>query len=110
MGRVTYFYYDGENCDKSGFVEPIVTYEHSTGCAIVSGYIYRGQQFPTLAGNYFFADYCQGIIWSLMNGNGEWVQNEVYQDDIWVSSFGEDVNGELYVLAHRDGIVYQVRP
>jgi hypothetical protein len=76
----------------------------------VSGYIYRGLQFPSLAGNYFFADYCQGTIWSLMNSNGEWVQNEVYQDDIWLSSFGEDVNGELYVLAHRDGIVYQIQP
>ena len=102
--------YDTENCDKSGFVEPIVTYEHNPGCAIVSGYIYRGLQFPSLAGNYFFADYCQGTIWSLMNSNGEWVQNEVYQDDIWLSSFGEDVNGELYVLAHRDGIVYQIQP
>jgi glucose/arabinose dehydrogenase len=102
--------YDAESCDRSGFVEPIVTYDHSRGCAIVGGYVYRGTQLPRLAGSYFFADFCQGTIWSLMQRNGEWAQNEVYHGDIWVSSFGEDVNGELYVLDHRGGIVYQIRP
>ena len=102
--------YDAETCDRSQFVEPIVTYDHSTGCAIVGGFVYRGQQYPELAGNYFFADFCQNIIWSLVNNNGEWLQNEVYQGDVRVSSFGEDVNGELYVLDHQGGTVYQIRP
>ncbi len=102
--------YDAETCDRSQFVEPIVTYDHSMGCAIVGGFVYRGQQFPELAGNYFFADFCQNIIWSLVNNNGEWLQNEVYQGDFRVSSFGEGVNGELYVLDHQGGTVYQIRP
>ena len=103
--------YEADTCDKSKFIEPIVTYNHSTGaCAVVGGYVYRGQQFPSLVGNYFFADFCQGIVWSLINHNGEWLQNEVYRDDIWISSFGEDVDGELYVLDHRNGFVYQVQP
>lgn len=101
---------DADQCDNGPFVEPIVTYGHGPGCAIVGGYVYRGQQFPSLAGNYFFADFCQGAIWSLLNRDGEWIQTEVYQDDIWISSFGEDVDGELYILDHRSGIAYQLQP
>jgi hypothetical protein len=27
-----------------------------------------------------------------------------------ISSFGEDVNGELYLLSYGDGVVYQIQP
>ncbi len=41
----------------------IYTYNHNDGsCAITGGYLYRGTQFPSFSGKYFFADYCIGQI------------------------------------------------
>jgi hypothetical protein len=64
-----------------------------------------------LTGNYFFGDYCTGFIWSLFRqADGSWVENQVMTVDFSISSFGEDVNGELYVLNHRGGRVLQIQP
>ena len=60
-----------------------------------------------------FSDFCSGIIWSLFpDGRGGWIQNEVFAftENASISSFGEDVDGELYALDHINGIVYQIQP
>lgn len=100
-----------EGCDTEGLVLPIFEYDHSQGCSVTGGYVYRGQQFPELNGNYFLADYCLGTIWRLFpTASGEWSSAVVLQSNRIISSFGEDVNGELYVISHGDGAVYQVQP
>lgn len=103
--------YQIANCDSSGFTLPVHEYSHAEGgCSITGGYVYRGQEFPSLTGNYFFADYCTGFIWSLFSQpDGSWVSNLVAQTGFSISSFGENVSGELYILQHRTGIVYQIQ-
>lgn len=99
------------DCDQSGLVLPIFEYSHNEGgCSVTGGYVYRGQQFPSLTGNYFVADYCSGFIWALVRqADGVWVTNQVLQSGLIISSFGEDVTGELYVVNHSGGI-YRLRP
>jgi glucose/arabinose dehydrogenase len=102
--------FSAQSCDQSGLVLPIFDYDHSKGCSITGGYVYRGEQFPELAGNYFVADFCSGIMWRLFpDGTGHWLEAEFPSSGFPVSSFGEDVNGELYVLDHSGG-VYQIWP
>jgi hypothetical protein len=102
--------FSAQSCDQSGLVLPIFDYDHSKGCSITGGYIYRGQQFPELTGNYFVADYCSGIIWRLFqNTDGRWLEAEFPASGLIISSFGEDANGELYVVGHGGGI-YQIQP
>jgi glucose/arabinose dehydrogenase len=102
--------YQGSNCATDGLQAPIFEYDHNFGCSITGGYVYRGQQFPELSGNYFVADYCTGIIWSLFHeANGTWTNREVLRSNLVVSSFGEDVQGELYVIDHNGG-VWGIRP
>lgn len=97
------------NCNQDGLQRPIFEYSHELGCSISGGYIYRGSDLA-LYGNYFFGDYCQGTIWSLTpNGDGSWQSHVVYRGAGNISSFGEDVNGELYVVNHL-GSVSQIRP
>ncbi|MBE2197645.1 MAG: PQQ-dependent sugar dehydrogenase, partial [Anaerolinea sp.] len=96
-------------CDQTGLILPIFEYNHELGCSVTGGYIYRGAEL-SLYGNYFLGDYCQGTIWGLTPTDaGGWQATVVYQGAGNISSFGEDVNGELYVLNHL-GSVWQIRP
>jgi hypothetical protein len=44
----------------------IATYEHEFGCSVTGGHVFRGDEFPDMAGLYFFGDFCSGRIWSLV--------------------------------------------
>jgi glucose/arabinose dehydrogenase len=99
-----------ENCNPADFTQAIFEYETSRGCAVTGGYIYRGQRFPSLTGNYFMGDFCAGIIWSIFQQpDGSWQSAIVAESGQLITSFGEDVNGELYLVA-RTGQVLQIRP
>ncbi len=100
-------YNPSEGCDQTGLVLPIAEYSHDVGgCAITGGYVYRGQQYPALQGTYFFGDYCTGYIWSLQRVGDQWQMTKRLESGRNISSFGEDVNGEVYVLDLRGGGVY----
>lgn len=98
------------NCDQSGLVMPIFEYDHSQGCSITGGYIYRGQLYPELTGNYFASDYCSGIIWRLFHDGSRWVIDPLLDSDLIISTFGEDVNGELYVANYWNGGIFRLTP
>ena len=98
-------------CDPNGLNSPVFEYNHSFGCSITGGYIYRGQQFAPLWGNYFLTDYCTGTVWALIQqADGSWASNIVLESGRLVASFGEDAQGELYMLDHLSGEVLQIQP
>ena len=78
------------------------------------GHVYQGRCLPDLVGAYFFGDYCDNWIRSLrLHGEGATTDVQDWTDRLGVkvqglSSFGEDAAGELYVLSHRDGVVYKL--
>lgn len=101
--------YNLAGCDGVEVVGPIFEYNHSQGCSITGGYVYRGAAFPALSGNYFLTDYCSGIVWALApQADGVWASAQVANTGRNVASFGEDVNGELYILGHADGAVLRL--
>jgi glucose/arabinose dehydrogenase len=86
-------------CDQSGLVLPVHEYDHSQGCSVTGGYVYRGQRYPVLQGIYLFGDYCSGIIWGMAAAGGDsWRTAKLLQTDARISSFGEDEAGELYLV------------
>lgn len=89
-----------------GLTDPFFDYRHSSGCSVTGGYVYRGAALPQLNGVYFFGDYCSGLIWaSYRDATGEW-QTEVFMDSrLAISSFGEDDDGELYVVNHGGSVL-----
>ncbi len=93
--------FGSSGCSTQGLVLPTVEYLHAEGCSVTGGYVYRGTAIPSLAGTYFYADYCQGWVRSFRWSNGsatdprEWTALSGGQ----VSSFGEDAQGELYILS-----------
>ena len=102
---------EAEQCRSRGLQPPIFEYPHSDGCAVVGGRVYRGTQFPALTGNYFFADYCLGRIWTLRTDpvTMKWQRTLVYELTSPLSNFVESADGELFVLDYGDGILYQIQ-
>ena len=96
------------NCTDPSFTMPILEYTHAQGaCSITGGYRYRGTQIPSLKGAYLYGDYCTGSIWTATQTNGVWTSKTLFTTTIRISSFGEDVSGELYVMDVAKGIVYK---
>jgi glucose/arabinose dehydrogenase len=100
-----------KSCRPKNAVGPIYEYNHSTGgCVVTGGYVYRGTAIPALDGAYVFADYCTGVMTALVRRNGRIVGKKVLATNLQsVASFGEDQNGELYVLL-LSGTVYRIAP
>ena len=97
------------SCDQSGLVLPIQEYDHSLGCSVTGGYVYRGQRYPVLQGIYLYGDYCSGIIWATAPAAGDsWQTARLLQADARISSFGEDEAGELYLTDIEGGVLYHL--
>ena len=101
--------FGSSTCSEQGLVLPAIEYSHSDGCSVTGGFVYRGSALPQLTGHYFYSDYCDGWLRSFRFSNGsiqdetEWDVGAVGQ----VLSFGQDRDGELYVLAAA-GRVYRI--
>ena len=100
--------FQADNCDQTGLELPVFEYDHSFGCSITGGYVYRGAAYPELSGNYFFGDFCSGNIWRLFPEGDGWSDAIVLASGLNISSFGEDVNGEVYVLDYGSGAIYRI--
>ncbi len=94
-------------CGPIGSYEfPVHAYGHGGSpyrCSVTGGYVYRGTAVPELWGHYLFADYCSDQIWSLSGGSHTQLTSfgmpvvEAGAAFNGPTTFGEDVNGELYV-------------
>ena len=98
------------DCDRTGLVLPIAEYGREGGCSVTGGHVYRGSRIRALVGRYLFADYCSGRIWALTEaGGGRWTMMTLLDSGLRVSSFGEDQDGQLYVVDHS-GAIYRIVP
>src|SRR5437667_351954 len=67
--------------------------------SVTGGYRYRGVRMPSMRGAYFYGDYCSGKIWvARQNSIGGWSSQLLIDTTSSISSFGEDLNGELYMV------------
>jgi glucose/arabinose dehydrogenase len=100
--------YNATSCDQTGLTLPVTEYDHSLGCAIIGGFVYRGSAQPALSGLYLYADECQGRVWGLQQSGGIWESRQLIQAAVNPSSFGEDEAGELYLADYSGGALYRV--
>lgn len=101
-------YNPSTNCNTTNLVRPILEYSHAGGnCSVTGGYRYRGARYPALRGVYIYGDLCSGRIWGATQGSsGAWETQILLVTSIAISTFGEDVNGELYVADHVGAIYH----
>jgi glucose/arabinose dehydrogenase len=101
-------YPPGSSCDPAGLIMPIATYGHDLGCSVTGGHVYRGDDFPNMAGLYFFGDFCSGRIWSLQaDGPPSQEPVELLDTNHSISSFGESEEGELF-MTDLSGTLYRL--
>jgi len=102
--------FERAGCDTdTSFTFPIYTYPHGEECSITGGYVYRGSASSPYYGHYFFADWCSDRIWTLHREGENWVKEDFgqYLGNNF-STFGEDVNGRLYLAGITTGTIYLV--
>ena len=120
-------YPPGEDCNQDELIAPIVEYPNNAnyiktligwdqnntqGCSVTGGYVYRGDSMLDLSGEYLFGDYCTGKVWSFHVLNGrvqdykEWEIIGI-EEDLYLASFAEDGQGELYIINHT-GEIYKI--
>jgi glucose/arabinose dehydrogenase len=86
-------------CESPLFTPPIAVYGHANGnCSVTGGYAYRGTLAPSLTGAYLYIDFCSGRLWIARQNDGQWTSKLLPPKVTFVTSFGEDVAGELYLV------------
>lgn len=121
-------------CGPSTLVDPVAEYDHDEGKAIIGGFVYRGKKMPRLRGRYVFGDYAKtfhndGRLFYLANGNvaggskdrksepREFGFTDPAAPGLSLLGFGQDAQGELYVLGNstgfpsgNTGVVFKIAP
>ena len=100
--------YDPNPCNQTGLLQPVFEYDHSQGCSVTGGFVYRGSLYPRMQGVYFFADYCSGRLWGLRRDGNSFQSTQLLDSPYTVSTFGEDEAGNVYLADYGRGDVYQV--
>ncbi|MBV6403037.1 MAG: hypothetical protein CNIPEHKO_03359 [Anaerolineales bacterium] len=97
-------------CDASGKIFPVAEYDNTgVTCAVTGGYVYRGSQSAPMTSIYFYGDYCSGEIWGLLQQSpGVWDSDLITDTSFFISSFGEDEAGELYLTDYSSGSVQKI--
>jgi len=87
---------------RKDLIEPIWEYDHDLGKSITGGSVYRGKKITELQGAYVYSDYVSTRVWALKydDKQGRVVANHVIKSpNLAALSFGEDEQGEIYLLS-----------
>jgi putative heme-binding domain-containing protein len=89
---------------------PVIEHSHSEAASITGGYVYHGKRFPELQRAYIYGDWETGKIWELLHDGKKVVRSrEIADTPFKIVSFGEDRDGELYILDYNGTIHRLVR-
>ena len=98
-----------EDCATESLTLPVAEYGRSGGCSVTGGYVYRGEAIEGLRGWYLFSDYCSGILFGVRSdAEGVNAPRALLEMEISASTFGEGLDGELYVADINGGSIYRI--
>ncbi len=87
---------------------PVAEYGRSVGTSTTGGYVYHGSAITSLVGRYVFGDFGSGRIFNIAGTTQPTLTlTSGFESGLSISSFGEDNDGELYVV-HYGGELYRI--
>lgn len=104
-------------CGDPAYTLPLYEYDHSVGCSITGGFVYRGNDIPDLRGTYLYADFCSGRFWALREVGGAAAPPIERTAEFTPGggramtapvTFGEDGRGELYVIDYDGKELFKI--
>ncbi len=97
--------FEGNPPGDLALVDPVAEYDHSQGCSVTGGTVYRGPSLPEFQGVYLYGDFCSGHIWGLLRlPDGSWQNERLFAGVGQITSFGADEAGEIYLVDPQGNI------
>ncbi len=88
---------------------PVVSHSHGEARSMTGGFVYHGSRLKELHGAYIYADWETGKIWALRYDGEKVTWHEELDDtSLDIAAFGETHAGELYMLTHHTGRIYEL--
>lgn len=95
-------------------LKPDLVLPHTESASVTGGYVCRGSRLPQLAGSYVFGDWETRRLWAAKTEGENATKLAPYrmiaQTDLRIVSFGEDAQGELYLLDYEGGGIHRIAP
>ena len=95
-------------CNRTDLTLPVFVYDHSLGCSVTGGHVYRGSAIPSLQGVYLFGDLCSGRIWGIRKNGAAWDNALLADTSLTITTFGEDEAGNVYVVNYANGDLLKI--
>ena len=90
---------------------PVLEHSHSESSSITEGLTYYGSRLKELQGTHLYSDYDTGKFWGFRYEDGKVVDRRELADTTHrVVGFGEDHDGEFYILDHTAGTIHRLVP
>jgi glucose/arabinose dehydrogenase len=102
--------FKAESCNNAGLTLPIWSYRQGskTGNSVTGGYVCRDKSLPGLNGKYVYGDFVSGNVWALSYNGKKAEKNDLIANlSGGLSSFGEGMNHDLFLLAYGPGKIYK---
>ncbi len=107
--------YQATTCNQTGLTLPAIDHPRTEMASIIGGYVYRGSKLACMKGRYLYSDYVTNNFFAFTwNGSIATDKMDLSSDlnpgtsITGIASFGEDADGELYVVSVSMGRVYRI--
>lgn len=92
-------------------IPPTLYLSHAESCSLTGGFVYHGKKLPGLIGQYVFGDWeTRRLFAAPLVEKGLGKHHTIGETDQRIVAFGEDHDGELYVVDYEGGGLYQIVP
>jgi glucose/arabinose dehydrogenase len=115
-GNYGWPFFEGNRCNTEAPVPdcnfialpPVIDYPRETGRSVTGGFVYRGSAIPDLMGVYLYADFVSGSVFQYFDPGAGTVIESQLETRLRISSFGQAVDGELYLLDRAGGGIHKI--
>ncbi|HZL35273.1 MAG TPA: PQQ-dependent sugar dehydrogenase [Tepidisphaeraceae bacterium] len=90
---------------------PLIALPHTESDSLTGGIVYHGKRLPALQNQYIFGDWETRRVWGApCKGKTLGKYGVLAQTQLRVVAFGEDADGEMYIVDYEGGGIWRLAP